>query len=153
MTTIRAMRWWDIEAVVELERECFPNDTWSVEQFWHELAQPTRRYFVAVDDVHIAGYAGVFVAAPDSDVQTLAVGTRFRGQGTARALMDALVTSAHEAGATSMLLEVRADNHNALRLYRSLSFEEISHRRSYYPDGTDAVIMRRRPLVEQREAM
>lgn len=146
MITIRDMRWWDIDHVAALERSCFPNDTWTIEQFWNELAQPTRRYFVAFEGDRLVGYAGAFVLAPDSDVQTIAVDAAARGRGTARALMAELITSAGDAGATSMVLEVRADNDEALGLYRSLGFEAISARRSYYPDGTDAVIMRRRPL-------
>ncbi|MCZ9343773.1 ribosomal-protein-alanine N-acetyltransferase RimI, partial [Streptomyces sp. TRM76130] len=32
------MRWWDIDAVLLLERELFPEDAWSRGMFWSELA-------------------------------------------------------------------------------------------------------------------
>ncbi|MEV6315882.1 ribosomal protein S18-alanine N-acetyltransferase [Streptomyces sp. NPDC051776] len=46
------MRWWDIEPVLGLERELFPDDAWSRGLFWSELAHArgpnaTRRYIVA----------------------------------------------------------------------------------------------------------
>jgi len=43
------MRWWHIPAVLELERELFPDEPWSAPAFWSELAdRETRRYVVAV---------------------------------------------------------------------------------------------------------
>lgn len=56
MTTpvLREMRWWDIEPVLELEKDLFPEDAWSRGMFWSDLAhargpQATRRYYVAED--------------------------------------------------------------------------------------------------------
>ena len=46
------------------------------------------------------------------------------------------------ARCTHVMLEVRADNSAALRLYERFGFERISVRRRYYPDGADACIMR-----------
>jgi [ribosomal protein S18]-alanine N-acetyltransferase len=44
-----------------------------------------------------------------------------------------------------VLLEVRADNEVAQRLYTRRGFEEIGRRRGYYqPSGDDAVVMKRR---------
>jgi ribosomal-protein-alanine N-acetyltransferase len=44
-----------------------------------------------------------------------------------------------------MLLEVRADNERAQRLYARYGFEQIARRRGYYGD-TDGLVMRLRPL-------
>jgi len=41
------------------------------------------------------------------------------------------------------MLEVRADNAAAIALYERLRFRAISTRPRYYPDGTDALVMRR----------
>ena len=147
MIEIRTMRWWDIAQVHELEQRCFPRDTWSIEQFWTELAQPTRRYQVVASDDSIIGYSGIFILAQDSDIQTLAVAEDQRGRGVGRQLLDAAIASAASAGARSMTLEVRADNHAAVTLYESHGFATISRRSSYYPDGSDALILQLRPLV------
>ena len=143
--SLAPMRWWHIDDVQALEAMLFPTDAWSVEQFWQELAQPTRRYLVATDDEDAAlvGYIGMFLMPPDADVQTIAVSPDRQGRGIARLLLEAALADVERDGATHTMLEVRADNDPALGLYRRLGFERISTRPRYYADGVDAVIMRR----------
>ena len=146
MTTIRPMRWWDIEQVQALEAQLFPVDRWSTEQFWSELAQPTRRYVVACDGDLIAGYAGVFVLAPDADVQTIAVAPSAQGSGLGARLLEQLMRIAGDADCQQLMLEVRSDNAAAIALYDRFGFERISTRTDYYAPSVDALIMRKRPL-------
>ncbi|MDQ5974980.1 MAG: [ribosomal protein S18]-alanine N-acetyltransferase [Actinomycetota bacterium] len=140
--TVAPLRWWHVAEVAALERRLFPDDAWSAEQFWQELAQPTRSYLVASVDDAVAGYAGIFVMPPDSDLQTIAVQPERHGAGLATAMLRALIAEARQAGCTHMLLEVRADNDRAIALYARFGFSRISTRRRYYPDGADADIMR-----------
>ena len=141
---IRQMRWWDIEQVSELEQQLFPNDCWSVEQFWSELAQPTRKYVVAEEHNAIVGYAGIFHLPPEADLQTIAVAPQRQGGGVATALLTSLIEQATDCA--QLMLEVRADNATAMGLYERFGFETISRRKNYYPDNTDALIMRLRPV-------
>ena len=142
MISIEPMRWWHVAEVEQLERQLFPHDSWTVEQFWQELAQETRVYRVAVIDGGVVGYAGAFVLAPDSDVQTIAVAEAAQGEGLGGRLLGNLVDEARGAGCTYMMLEVRADNAAAIALYERWGFATISTRPRYYPDGADARIMR-----------
>ena len=144
---VRPMRWPDIEPVHRLESELFTVDPWSIEQFWSELAQPTRAYAVAVDGDRIIGYAGAFLLAPDSDVQTIAVSPRDQGRGVGAILLTWLIEQAVAQGCRQMLLEVRSDNVPAIAMYERFGFERISVRRDYYERGVDAVIMRLRPIT------
>lgn len=141
--TLEPLRWWHLPQVHAIEQVLFPGDCWSVEQFWSELAQPTRCYVVALDEDEVVGYAGLFLLPPDADIQTVAVRQDRQGQGIARRLVSDLLDVADSAGATHTMLEVRADNEAATALYRRLGFVPISTRPRYYPDGGDAVIMRR----------
>lgn len=144
---IRAMRWSDIAAVHAIESEVFTVDPWTVEQFWGELAQPTRQYVVAEVAGELVGYAGVYLLPPDADVQTIAVGTKGQGCGIGRRLLDELIERAKDAGCVQLVLEVRSDNAPALGLYRRAGFEAISTRPNYYAPGVHALVMRLRPLV------
>ena len=145
---IEKMRWWHIEPVCAIEAAQFPDDAWSREQFWQELAQPTRHYVVVLEDEQVAGYAGAFGLPPDSDVQTIAVREESTGRGLGHLLLDDLMSWARQSGCTHMMLEVRSANGPAISLYERHEFGVISTRRRYYPDGDDALIMRadlRRP--------
>jgi [ribosomal protein S18]-alanine N-acetyltransferase len=140
------MRWWDVEAVADLERELFAHDPWSAEQFWGELAHvpETRWYAVHEDGSGVDGYVGLFAVPPEADVQTIAVAPRSQGHGLGRELLDALVEEARHRGCTQLFLEVRVDNEAAIALYEKAGFERQGRRAGYYADGTDALVLRRR---------
>jgi ribosomal-protein-alanine N-acetyltransferase len=101
---------------------------------------------VACDEADaIVGYAGTSVNGSEAEVMTIAVAPPAQGHGQGARLRVAVVQNAGHRGATQMLLEVRADNEAAQRLYARHGFEQIARRRGYYGD-TDGLVMRRRPL-------
>lgn len=142
------MRWWDVPTALTIERALFP-DPWSEGTFWSELAgvPETRHYVVADSAGELVGYAGLFATRHTADVQTLAVAAHRQGEGLGALLLTALLADAQRRGAGEVLLEVRADNETAARLYTRFGFERIGVRRGYYQPGrVDAVVMRRRPV-------
>ncbi|WUW92730.1 ribosomal protein S18-alanine N-acetyltransferase [Streptomyces sp. NBC_01451] len=158
------MRWWDIEPVLELEKDLFPEDAWSRGMFWSDLAhargpQATRRYFVAEDEGaegggrRIIGYGGLAVAGTESDsgsatgadVQTIAVARECWGTGLGAVLLTELLRAATAFECTEVMLECRVDNVRAQKLYERFGFEPIGFRRGYYqPGNVDALVMRLR---------
>ena len=149
MSALREVTWRDIPRLVELETELFADAAWSAETWWAELAgRPRRSYVVLEGGDGIEGYAGVDLGGDVADVMTLAVVPGWRGRGLGDLLVGELVRRAGKSGAGSVMLEVRADNGPARRLYERHGFEEVSVRRRYYrqPDGpdVDALVMRRR---------
>ena len=150
---LRPMRWWDTAAVHDLERDLFPRDPWSAQALWSELAgvPETRWYLVAVRDGDVVGYAGVLLSPPEADVQTLAVAAAAQHSGLGGRLLAALVAEARRRGCRSMMLEVGADNEAALQLYRRSGFQAVARRSRYYPDGTDALVMRLRLAGEDAD--
>lgn len=136
----------DLDALVTLEDATFPSDAWSRNLMREELTGPHRYYLVAVDaDGTIVGYAGLLApqGAGEADIQTIAVAEAFRRRGLGRVLVQSLLAEARRRGASEVLLEVRADNPSAQRLYRTFGFEGIATRPHYYqPDDVDALIMK-----------
>ncbi|MGF1648350.1 MAG: ribosomal protein S18-alanine N-acetyltransferase [Kineosporiaceae bacterium] len=147
--SIRRMRWWDVAAALAIERQAFPDDAWSAETFWSELAERgTRRYVVAEAAGRIVGYAGIAVVGSEADLQTIAVVGGSRGSGLGRRLLAEVTAAAATEGVQRMYLEVRADNPGAVALYRSAGWEEAGRRRGYYrrtdAASIDALVMTRR---------
>ncbi|MER7489485.1 GNAT family N-acetyltransferase [Streptomyces sp. NPDC126497] len=163
---LREMRWWDIDSVLELERDLFPEDAWSRGMFWSELAHArgpgaTRRYVVAQEGDRIVGYAGLTVSGAESDgddgrdgdrdgdggraadVQTIAVTRDHWGTGLGSRLLTELLRAATAFECAEVLLECRVDNVRAQKLYERFGFETIGVRRGYYqPGNVDALVMR-----------
>lgn len=145
---LREMRWWDIEPVMAIEQELFPDDAWSRGMFWSELAgarhpAATRYYVVAEQDSRLIGYAGLAAVAGMGDVQTIAVAREEWGTGLGARLLTDLLRQAGAFECREVLLEVRVDNTRAQRLYERFGFEPIGFRRGYYqPGNVDALVMR-----------
>ncbi len=146
---LREMRWWDIDPVLALEKELFPEDAWSRGMFWSELAHArgpgaTRRYLVAeTPEGRLAGYAGLAAAGDQGDVQTIAVAPGHQGTGLGGRLLGELLRAATDFECHEVMLEVRVDNLRAQRLYERFGFEPIGFRRGYYqPGNVDALVMR-----------
>lgn len=140
---LRPMRWQDLPAVHRIERHSFPHDAWSEGSFWAELAARPRRDYVVLEQDRVIGYAGLDLAGETADVMTIAVDPERRGEGHGVLLLASLRERAVAAGASQVMLEVRADNEAALGLYRAHGFREVHRRRRYYqPEGVDALIMR-----------
>ncbi|MFF9559990.1 ribosomal protein S18-alanine N-acetyltransferase [Streptomyces albus] len=147
--TLREMRWWDIEPVLGLEAELFPEDAWSAGMFWSELAHArgpaaTRRYLVAEEPGGaLVGYGGLAAAGGTGDIQTIGVLPGHRGTGLGSRLLSALLRAATDFECGEVLLEVRVDNAPAQRLYERFGFVPVGLRRGYYqPAGVDALVMR-----------
>jgi ribosomal-protein-alanine N-acetyltransferase len=141
---IRAGRRGDLAAIASIERRSFQNP-WSEKSLAEALeSDPPITVLVAAGEGNAPlGYAILRVAAGEAEVLSLAVEPGARRQGQGRALLEAALERAREAGAAAIHLEVRVTNAAALALYRRLGFVEVGRRRSYYADGTDAFLMRR----------
>ncbi|MGW3418712.1 ribosomal protein S18-alanine N-acetyltransferase [Streptomyces phaeochromogenes] len=160
MTTavLREMRWWDIEPVLELEKDLFPEDAWSRGMFWSDLAHArgpgaTRRYVVAEiagdtaggggGGARIVGYGGLAAAGDVGDVQTIAVSREHWGTGLGAMILTELLRAATAFECAEVMLECRVDNVRAQKLYERFGFEAIGFRRGYYqPGNVDALVMR-----------
>lgn len=142
---IEPMRWWDIDEAVAIDRDLFGPSAWSAATFWSELAgvPQSRTYLVSRDESGLTGYAGINQVGSEVDVQTIAVRRDRQRAGLGAALLAELIRAAQDREAGSVLLEVRADNEAAQHLYQAHGFERLSIRRRYYPDGADALILRR----------
>jgi ribosomal-protein-alanine N-acetyltransferase len=143
-TTLREMTWRDIPALSALEPVLFADDAWSERTWWAELAgRPRRSYVIGEQSGTVVGYAGVDCGGEVADVMTIAVAPAAQGQGLGTVLLHWLIAEARRAGAEHLMLEVRADNLVAQRLYSAAGFARLSVRRKYYqPGDVDAHIMR-----------
>lgn len=95
------------------------------------------------DDALVA-FAITQVVLDEATLFNIAVHPTYQRQGHGRRLLEQLIETLEARGITTLWLEVRASNANAIALYEQLGFNEVSLRRNYYPAANgreDAVIM------------
>jgi len=106
--------------------------------------EPPRVWVVA--EPELVAMAAISVAADEAELQLIVVASAHRRLGFARALLLRVIEVAAARGATAMFLEVAETNEPAIELYRAHGFAPVGARRGYYPEGSDALVMRR-PLA------
>ncbi len=154
--SLERFRWWHVEDVLPLEQQLFGPDPWTAHHFWSELGQVATRHYVVLVDRDagrdtgrdtgrdaVVGYAGLCDYPDEAFVQTMAVAPTRQGRGLGALLLRDLLAEATRRGHRRVLLEVRADNEPAQRLYAAHGFTREGIRRGYYPGGVDAWVMAR----------
>jgi ribosomal-protein-alanine N-acetyltransferase len=91
----------------------------------------------------VVGFASARLLHDEVHIIRLAVEDAHRRSGIATRLLDALLDWADGTGAVAVLLEVRAGNDGARTLYTKAGFVADGVRPRYYPDGEDALLLRR----------
>ena len=142
--TVRPALASDVESVTRLEAECLGVDAWSEGLVREGVtgALPTVLYLVAEEDGEVVGHAVTSMAGDIAELQRIAVDQDRRRRGVASALLAGVLEAAGSTEADRLLLEVRADNRDALGFYAGQGFAEIDRRPRYYADGATAVVMR-----------
>ena len=141
----------DLLEVVEIE-ETTGLSQWGWEAYRAELEKQEAVMLVArrnTPDVltgrYLSGYIAARINADELHVNNIGVWPESRRQGVGGALLWAALEAATRRGAVEAVLEVRASNLPAQRMYERFGFTIVGDRKSYYREPVeDAKIMTRR---------
>jgi ribosomal protein S18 acetylase RimI-like enzyme len=131
----------DLDDLVALEQASFDSDRLSRAQYRRHLDSETAQVLVAsANHRNFLGTAVVFFRKGSTLARLYSIATKpeARGKGVGSALIDGAERAARAHRCHALRLEVRADNHAAIRLYERLGYRCIGHYRAYYQDGADA---------------
>lgn len=142
MQIIRAMQDKDAEAVFAIDTACFP-DPWTAEMWQGELSREDVRCLVLEEDGKTLGFALASVLFEDAELPKIAILPTRQKSGLGEKLLKALCKEVKRLGGTRMFLEVRVGNVPARKLYESNGFAILRTRYKYYPDGEDALEMKK----------
>ena len=128
----------ELQDAAQIQRNIFPNKT--PEQIENRLNSAHKRRIVAEYNNEIIGYAVLaFRTVPHAHtalLHSLFVNEEFRNKGMGKAIVEYAEKLALQDGIEILLLEVSAENRNAIPLYKKLGFEEYGLlRNGYKKDG------------------
>jgi len=127
----------NVRSVYEIEKLCF-DDPWKLSIFENQLQESYSRCFVAYIDERAAGYVMLWCFDDEGEIINIATHPDFRRKGIADALLAACMDICKK-----IVLDVRASNLAAQRLYAKHGFKDIGTRLNYYDKPKeDAIIMR-----------
>ena len=140
----------DLDEVLAIEfRVCpFP---WGRGNFTDSLSSGYSCWVCRVGG-ELLGYFVVMLAVDEAHLLNICVAEKRQGMGFGARLLRHAMLVARQGGATTLLLEVRPSNDNALSLYRHFGFQQIGRRRDYYPaeKGREDALVLTRTLDEVR---
>lgn len=141
---IRPATPFDLDEIVALDTASFPDQPWppgalqsllDSEQGLHLLIEGQR--------AGIQGYLLGTHLFDIAEIERIAVAPKARHRGLGQALLAAFFGEASHRGALRVHLEVREDNHPAMKLYQGAHFTIAGRRAAYYKDGTSALLLTR----------
>lgn len=121
----------DVEAVSLIEEECF-SMPWKPDDFREMIERDSMTYVVAEIDDEIIGGAGLRCIVGDGEITNVAIKKAYRGNGYSKPMLSEILSIGRKMGCTAFTLEVRVSNEPAIRLYKSLGFEEAGIRPGFY---------------------
>lgn len=112
-------------------------EAWDAALFARQLAMPG---VFGLLHPH-AGLVLARLAADEAEILTLAVAPPARRRGVGMNLVRKAAAEAAARGGGTLFLEVSARNAAARALYGAAGFRQVGRRRSYYADGSDALVL------------
>jgi len=104
------------------------------------ISSNTLKYCLFVDG-KLVGFLEVSKALNEAEVYIIVIDPLYQGKGLGTLFLSKVLQELKETGVDKVFLEVSTKNNRAINLYTKLGFMEIFRRKSYYKDGSDAIIM------------
>lgn len=137
--TIEKLSALDVESILQLESDFL--DGWSKGQLISAFDSGRFSVLGAKENNQLIGFVSFSITIDSADVETVFVKIEHRRKGIAQNLIDSAIKTLSDLNVKKIFLEVRQSNYPARSLYQKLGFSDISVRKSYYPDGENAVVM------------
>ncbi len=109
----------DIPAILEIEWECFREDSFSKEQFAYLISRSKGIFYVMMEADRVIAYVSLLFHGGTRylRIYSIAVHPDYRGRELGQVLMDQTIQTAGECKAAKITLEVKVTNTSAIGLY------------------------------------
>ncbi|MEE0510999.1 MAG: GNAT family N-acetyltransferase [Peptococcaceae bacterium] len=126
------------DSLANLEKTCFPDDAWSSETIEALLCASIRYGFVIEKDDQLIGYVLLTCFEGEAEIERIGIVPPCRGFHYGRILLEQVFKMLE---IQRCVLEVKAQNISAIKMYQACGFVLFGKRPAYYHDGSDALMM------------
>ncbi|MFH1699468.1 MAG: GNAT family N-acetyltransferase/peptidase C39 family protein [Candidatus Zixiibacteriota bacterium] len=133
----------DLNVLVRLEEVAFETDRFTKDQIDYFLTESRATNLIIETGNKIAGAACVLWrrSYQGARLYNIAVDPAFQGQGLGDKLLNECEVEAVRRDCNKMVLEVREDNHGAIKFYEKRGYIILRSMPDYYQDGTPGLKM------------
>ncbi len=137
---IRRLKEEDILKIVELENSTL-NTSLGYDMLKSSLENEMAYFFVLEEEENILGYISTMFDGQIVEILNFCVDKNSQHKGLGTKILSFLDNYFYTLKAKSMILEVRNNNINAIKIYEKFGFKKIHVRKNYYSNGDDALIL------------
>lgn len=124
----------DITRLVSLQQSCF-QPPWSIALIEQQLAGKRGISIALLDNGFLVGFVFYQLLFDEAEILQIAIDPSYQQRGLANELLVKSFAQLQQQGVNRILLEVRASNLGAIKLYQSLHFLLDGRRKNYYPSS------------------
>ena len=132
----------DLTEIAKLEEECF-SDPWSQRMLADSFLSDGFFGSLLEEGNTITAYGGMRTVGEEAEIELIATAEMYRRCGRGGKILDDLLDEAARRGVKAVFLEVRVSNAAAQLLYIKKGFKGLYARSRYYPNGEDAIVMKK----------
>jgi len=123
---------------------------WSV-QLFKDCLNKNYQCTVMTIEQQIIGYSIIQIILDEYHILNLCVSPDFQGRGLGKYQLQSIMELAQTANMNRILLEVRASNKIARKMYSRSGFQIIGKRKNYYPQPVDYCSNEASDVLNKRE--
>ena len=132
----------DLAEISKLEQECF-SDPWTQRMLADSYLSDQFFGSLLEEEDGITAYGGMHVVGDEAEIELIATSEMYRRCGRGSKILDDLLEEAARRKVKTIFLEVRVSNAPAQLMYLKKGFQGVYARSRYYPDGEDAIVMKK----------
>lgn len=127
----------DVSRIIDLEMT-YLGETIGSDMLISESTNPTIKFLVIEKNNLVLGYIGCYHILDECELLNFVIDGAYQRSGYGQMLFNELI---RQVEPKRVILEVRVNNEKGIRFYLKNGFKQISIRKNYYLDGTDALVM------------
>ncbi|WP_051173102.1 ribosomal protein S18-alanine N-acetyltransferase [Thermodesulfobacterium hveragerdense] len=130
----------DLEFIALTEKELFKDDPWDYTRLLSEFKNSFSQIWVLTKEKEKLGYLVFRMILDEAELLRIGIKKEHQNKGLGTYFLKDFLNYLKQQGVKKVHLELKIDNHPALKLYQKMGFQKVYVRKNYY-QSSDALVM------------